>query len=134
MSRVDAVVAQNEPQVGERAVVLSAGVFEIGDEGGVAELAGRIKALRAENTVEVEPVRADRKAATAEKPVTARILERMREVPPEEPVALEEPEKPEVIEVKKPVVMPAMDQEFAPSHAKRVVQRRQDGAGQMRLF
>ena len=45
----------------------------------VSELAERIKALREANTVEVAPERAVRKAARAERPVTARIRERIGE-------------------------------------------------------
>ncbi len=55
---------------------LKLGLSEKPPEGGtpVADMAERIKALRAENTVEAAPVRAGtRKAARAEVPVTARI-------------------------------------------------------------
>ena len=42
----------------------------------MAELAEKIKALRAANTVEAAPERVVRKAVRAERPVTARIRER----------------------------------------------------------
>jgi N12 class adenine-specific DNA methylase len=42
----------------------------------VSELAGRIKALKAANTIEATPQRAQRKQAAAEEPVTARIRRR----------------------------------------------------------
>jgi hypothetical protein len=41
-----------------------------------AEIAGQIKALRTENTVEVAPQRTGKRRASAEEPVTARILRR----------------------------------------------------------
>ncbi len=63
---------------------LKFGLSEHAPEGGepVAELAGRIKALRDSVTVEAAPERTVRKAVWAERPVTARIRERMKEVEP----------------------------------------------------
>jgi hypothetical protein len=59
----------------------------------VAELAERIKALRAANTVEAAPERTGtRKAARAERPVTARIRARLGEQPAEERRAIRQRE------------------------------------------
>ncbi len=52
----------------------------------VAELAERIKMLRAEHTVEAAPQRTATRRATAEEPVTARIRRRADPVPAAEPV------------------------------------------------
>jgi hypothetical protein len=74
----------------------------------VAELAERIKALREANTVEAAPERAGtRKAAGAERPVTARIRERMAEEPVKvapEPATVEGKPEP----VQKPEEPPAL--------------------------
>jgi hypothetical protein len=63
---------------------LKAGLSDKAPESGtpVAELAERIKALRAGNVVEAAPERA-RKAVRAERPVTARIRERVAVAEPE---------------------------------------------------
>jgi hypothetical protein len=57
---------------------LSAGAHESGNDKGpkVSELADRIKALRAENTIEAAPQRVQRKQAAAEEPITSRIRRR----------------------------------------------------------
>jgi hypothetical protein len=61
---------------------LKVGLSEHAPDGGesVAELAEKIKALRESVTVEAAPERAVRKAARAERPVTARIRERRAEL------------------------------------------------------
>lgn len=48
-------------------------------EPSVSELADRIKALKSANTIEATPQRVQRKQATAEEPVTARIRRRQEE-------------------------------------------------------
>ncbi len=137
---------------------LKLGLSEHAPEGGesVADLAGRIKALRESVTVEAAPVRVGtRKAVRAERPVMARIRERraaeeVRVEPVAEiaapvakviamPVAKVEPvevkpETPPVVPAaaSSAVVIPAMDQERG--HAGRVAKRRQDDGGQLRLF
>jgi exonuclease VII large subunit len=57
---------------------LSAGAHESGNDKGpkVSELADRIKALKAANTIEAAPQRVQRKQAAAEEPITARIRRR----------------------------------------------------------
>ncbi len=57
---------------------LSAAAHEAGSEKGpkVSELADRIKALKAANTIEAAPQRVQRKQAAAEEPITARIRRR----------------------------------------------------------
>jgi flagellar biosynthesis GTPase FlhF len=57
---------------------LSAGSHEPDDQTGpsVSELASRIKALKAANTIEATPQRVQRKQAAAEEPITARIRRR----------------------------------------------------------
>jgi hypothetical protein len=45
----------------------------------VSELASRIKALKAANTIEATPERVQRKHAAAEEPITARIRRRQEE-------------------------------------------------------
>jgi hypothetical protein len=57
---------------------LSAAAHEAGSEKGrkVSELADRIKALKAANTIEAVPQRVQRKQAAAEEPITARIRRR----------------------------------------------------------
>ena len=133
---------------------LKLGLSEHPPEGSTptAELAEQIKALWASVTVEAAPERTVRKAARAERPVTARIRERMveRPVAESEPVAVFEPIA-EVIAlpVVKPVeekpadgkpdgasgaVIPAMYQERGPGHARQVTKRRQADGGQLRLF
>ncbi len=51
-----------------------------------AELAGRIKALKAANTIEAAPERAGKRAISAEEPVTSRIKRRAAEALPESDV------------------------------------------------
>ena len=57
-----------------------------------AELAGKIEAVRAANTIEAAPERTVRKAVRAERPLTARIMERMVSAGKEVSEALEKPE------------------------------------------
>ncbi len=105
----------------------------------VAELAEQIKALREANTVEAAPERAVRKVTRAERPVTARIKERLGEIVSgeavQEPVAHPVEVKPE----------PASTPDKLPSdviaipkpengHAKAVMSRRQAESKQLRLF
>lgn len=60
---------------------MSASGQNAGEESGptTSELAERIKALRAENTVEATPQRTERKQSIAEEPITARIRRRQEE-------------------------------------------------------
>ena len=110
-----------------------------------AEVAEQIKALRASVTVEAAPERTVRKAARAERPVTARIRERLAVIEPAkaEPEPVEEvkpapvaeiipPPVVKPVEAKPEVVIPAMYQERG--HAGRVAKRRQDDGTQLRLF
>ncbi len=86
------------------------------------EIAGRIKALKAENTVEAAPERIGvRKASRAETPVTARIRERMVETT----VAAEEPSEQRQIpvEAKQPAVE-KRPSEAKPSHFSTMTKRR----------
>jgi hypothetical protein len=57
---------------------LSATAHDASDEDGptVSELAARVKALKAANTIEATPQRVQRKHAAAEEPITARIRKR----------------------------------------------------------
>ena len=126
------------------------GLSEHAPEGGTptAELTEQIKSLRASVTVEAAPERVVRKAVRAERPVTARIRERLApqeaRIEPQmeeaklEPVQVSEPvaeviarpvAKP--VEVNPEVVIPAMYQDRG--HVGRVAKRRDDG-GQLRLF
>ena len=95
---------------------LRLGLSEKPPEGGepVAELAGKIKALREANTDEAAPERTMRRAARAERPVTARIRERLVTVEPakEEPRAVEV--KPEPVQVAEPVVAEPQRAEILP--------------------
>ncbi len=124
---------------------LRLGLSEKPPEGGtpIAELADRIRALREANTVEAAPERTVRKAVRAERPVTARIRERMieRPVAVAQPELAEEPTA-EIIPMPEPV-KPADDSGSMPAAAaagqkmtgfgQRVVGRRGDGR-QMSLF
>lgn len=60
---------------------LSATAHESGDQSGpsVSELADLIKSLKAANTIEVTPQRVQRKHASAEEPIAARIRRRQEE-------------------------------------------------------
>ena len=117
---------------------LKAGLSEKPPEGGtpVVELAERIRELRERNTVEAVPERTGvRKAARAERPVTARIRERVAE----RPVAVEaEPEveaKPEPVNVPQPVVeVIALPEPVKPDYRQSVTRRRQGNEAQLRLF
>ena len=128
---------------------LKLGLSEKPPEGGtpVADLAERIGKLRAENAVEAAPERiGTRKAARAERPVTARIRERMVEGPMTEAAEAEmveaKPAVAEVIPMPEPV-KPADDSDSMPAavaagqktpgFGQRVVGRRGDGR-QMTLF
>jgi len=51
----------------------------------VSELADRIKALKAANTIEAAPQRARQKHSSAEEPVTARIRRRTEALPASDP-------------------------------------------------
>ena len=112
----------------------------------VTVLAERIKALREANTVEAAPERTVRKAARAERPVTARIRERIGDKPVEaaqEPMAAvveptpEPVKEPEAVQPAEPepVVIP-MPEPVKPmnGHAKAVAKRRQEKEAQLRLF
>jgi len=122
---------------------LKLSLSEHAPEGGesVADLAEKIKALRASVTVEAAPVRVGiRKAIRAERPVTQRIRERraaeqVRVEPVAEVIPLpvananpvrEKPESPSGVNI------PAMYQERG--HAGRVARRRQEDGGQLRMF
>jgi hypothetical protein len=118
---------------------LKLGLSEHPPEGGVpaAELAERIKALWAANTVEAAPERTgSRKAARAERPVTARIRAKLGEQPVEvvpEPVAVEV--KPEPAKEPEPVVLPLPEPaKPAEGYRQSVIRRRQDRAEQLRRF
>ena len=98
------------------------------------ELAERIKALRASVTVEAAPERTVRKSVRAERPVTARIRERMVEQPvaaveeavePQAVVAAESAHAAEIIPMPEPV---------KPEYRQAVTRRRQEKAEQLRLF
>jgi hypothetical protein len=101
----------------------------------VAELAEKIKVLREANTVEAVPERTVRKAARAERPVTARIRVRLEEATPI--VAPEVPAiAPTVIEVESeeddtpaapPAAAIAMHEQARNGHARAVLKRRQGG-------
>ena len=72
-----------------------------GDKPFVLELADRIKALKAANSIEAAPQRIRQKQATAEEPVTARILRRAERLPmvgpasdSDEPAAFKQPSEP----------------------------------------
>ena len=100
-------------------------------KGKVAELADRIKMLRAGNQVEAAPERSVRKAVRAERPVTARIRERRGEIT--DPVA-----EPPMAELKHPIETPSVAIPMPPpasvgEHSQQVTQRRQ-AQSQMRLF
>ncbi|WP_422927530.1 hypothetical protein [Singulisphaera sp. PoT] len=112
--------------------------------GPVAEVAEKIKALRESVTVEATPERAVRKAVRAEKPVTARIRERLGKLRPVEvaeeaaPIAaVESPveAKPEPIPEQDALVlkMPAPARPVS-GHAKAVTKRRREDETQLRLF
>jgi len=108
----------------------------------VAELAEQIKVLRESNSVEAAPERAVRKAARAERPVTARIRAKLGERPAEfveepaparvettpQPVELiEKPPVAEVIPMPQPVVQ-------ADGYRLRVARGRKATPEQLRLF
>jgi hypothetical protein len=130
----------------------------------VSELAERIKALREANTVEVAPERAVRKAARAERPVTARIRERIGEQAAQadlesacdagQPAGVQVVQverksaggaggagaapvvtTPEPLKQAEPVVIP-MSEPIKPmnGHAKAVAKRRLEKEAQLRLF
>lgn len=120
---------------------LRAGLSEKPPEGGmpVAEIAEKIKALREANTVEAAPERTVRKAARAERPVTARIRERMVEQPAvagivQEPVVAAEVviETPAVPEPDAKVI--PMPEPVKPDYRQDVKRRRASGGEQLRLF
>jgi hypothetical protein len=100
-----------------------------------SEVAEKIKALRAANTVEAAPQRVGtRKAVAAEKPVTTRIRETIAEKPTEEPqdeavAVIETPIEPEpepvVIKIPEPV---------KPDHRDQVTKRRNGKEAQLWLF
>lgn len=106
----------------------------------VSELAEKIKGLREANTVEATPERAVRKAVRAERPVTARIRERLtQEVPqvkePAEvhtvlPAPVEEPP------AAPPAAVIAMPEPVKPviGYAKSVERLSEQKAAQLRLF
>jgi hypothetical protein len=111
---------------------LKLGLSERAPEGGTptAELAEQIKALRASVTVEAAPERVTRKAARAERPVTARIRERRGEKP--EVVEAEAVEvKPEPPAVVIPLPEPV---KAAVDYRQAVTGRRQGDGRQMSLF
>lgn len=71
---------------------LSATPHEAGESGPtVSELADRVKAIKAANTIEAAPQRVQRKHASAEEPITARIRRRQEATPtPDQAVEHEE--------------------------------------------
>jgi hypothetical protein len=108
----------------------------------VAELAERIGALRAANTVEAAPERTLRKAARAERPVTERIGEWIGEIGPvavaeeaTQVAAIEPPaeDKPAPFPDLEPVVI-RMPEKPMNGHAKTVAKRRQVNKARLRLF
>ncbi len=145
---------------------LKMGLSEKAPEGGTptVELAEQIKALRASVTVEAAPERTgNRKAARAERPVTARIKERLVERPAAKAGPQVKEVKPEPVQAPEPVaeIIPlplAKPIEEKPEdgkpgtppdgasgvvipamyqergHAGRVARRRQDDGAQLRLF
>jgi hypothetical protein len=126
---------------------LKIGLSEKPPKGGTptAVIAERIQSLRESVTVEAAPERTVRKAVRAERPVTARIRERMGERPVHAaPEAVEPPVevKPEPIQKAEepraapPAAVIAIPEPFKPvnGHAKAVVKRRQGGGEQLRLF
>ena len=125
---------------------LKLGLSEKAPEGGTptAELAEQIKALRASVTVEAAPERVTRKAARAERPVTARIRERRIEKPEVAPVkeALPEPVEPAAVVIPMPEpVKPVADDDTAGNaglpgagYRQAVVKRRQGDGRQLSLF
>ena len=93
----------------------------------MAELAERIRALRASVTVEAAPERVTRKVTRAERPVTARIRERRGEVKAE-PVAESRPAEPPTLVIPMPVpTKPTVD------HRQTEARRRQGEGAQRRL-
>lgn len=112
------------------------GLSERAPEGGtpVAELAERIKALRASVTVKAAPERVTRKAARAERPVTARIRERRGEM--DKPVEAEAVVEP-AVELKTaalPAQVIPMPEPVKPDYRQAVVKRRQGDGRQLSLF
>jgi hypothetical protein len=106
---------------------LKLGLSEKPPEGGesTAELAERIRALRAGNEVEAAPERVVWKAAKAEWPVTARIRERRGEAQEVKP----EPAEPPAVVIPMPEpVKPVAD------YRQAVARRRQGDGRQMNLF
>jgi N12 class adenine-specific DNA methylase len=110
----------------------------------VAELAEKIKTLREANTVESAPERAIRKAARAERPVTARIRSKLGEqlaAKAEETTGLtatsttieEKPEESPAAPTATVILMPDLSKPVN-GHAKAVENRRQAKAEQLRLF
>ena len=108
----------------------------------VSELAEKIKALREANTVEAAPERTVRKAARAERPVVARIRERLGSVElAQEPTSRPVEEKPEPMKEPEPVQQPipepvviAMPEPVKLDYRQNVTRRRQDKEAQLRLF
>jgi len=72
---------QTATAMGYDRVGLSATPHDTDDKSGptVSELADQIKAIKAANTIEVAPQRVQRKHASAEEPITARIRKRQEE-------------------------------------------------------
>jgi hypothetical protein len=111
---------------------LKLGLSEHAPEGGesVAELAEKIKVLRESVTVEATPERTVRKTVRAERPVTARIRERMVEKPVAEAVEV----KPEpVASAEPPAQVIPMPVKPVEDYRQNVTRRREDGK-QMSLF
>jgi hypothetical protein len=109
---------------------LKLGLSEKPPEGGTptAELADQIRKLRESVTVEAAPERTVRKAVRAERPVTARIRERIGEVAEvkEEPMR---PDEPPAAVIPMPVIVKPVD-----DFRQVVVKRRQGNPEQLRLF
>jgi hypothetical protein len=135
---------------------LKAGLSDEAPEGGmpVAELAEKIKALRAANAVEAAPERTVRKVSRAEVPVTVRIRGKAEVEGPVDSQAMQiehqsagdagvitepvqqaetKPQEPPVASLTSEIVMP---EPFRPvnGHAEAVIKRRQGGGEQLRLF
>ena len=96
----------------------------------VAELAERIKALKAAHTIDAAPERTSTRRIAAEVPVTARIRRRIEPAPEEDSPAgpTEPPEAPPAAEAKAPV------QAIEPDHRQRQADRRGRHDRQQSLF
>jgi hypothetical protein len=136
-SRLGAKFAHEEyaSQLADLRDQLKLGLSEHPPEGlpPVAELAEKIKALSEQNTVEAAPDRMVKKAARAERPVTARIRERLGEQPVVEAKSEEVvEEKPNLEQPPAAVIDPP--EPVKPENRQSVTRRRQGNEAQLRLF